>query len=60
MNFKGVKKKGSIVNNQRSKEQELLLTLGSLPRNMVSHHGTENLTEFVLHGICQDGFGRGD
>ena len=45
------------MNNQRSKEQELLFTLGSLPRNMVSHHGTENLTEFVLHGICQEGFG---
>lgn len=45
------------MKNQKSKEQELLCTLGSLPRNMMKHHGTTNLMEFVLHGICQEGFG---
>jgi len=37
------------------RQNEVLNRLSSLPRKMVSLHGRENITEFVLHELCQKG-----
>lgn len=34
------------------KEQQILNRLSSLPKNVLSLHGTENVAEFVLHDLC--------
>jgi len=35
------------------RQHEVLNRLSALPRKMVSLHGRENITEFVLHELCQ-------
>lgn len=38
--------------NMSSRSEHLLQCLAYLPQKMLSMHGTENLTEFVLHDLC--------
>ncbi|HZW61325.1 MAG TPA: hypothetical protein VFF04_03800 [Candidatus Babeliales bacterium] len=35
------------------RQNKMLSYLSSLPRRMLLLHGTENVTEFVLHDLCQ-------
>lgn len=32
---------------------EVLITVASIPKNLIELHGTENLSEFLLHTLCQ-------
>lgn len=35
-----------------SRDRQILQCLSSIPKKMLAIHGTENMTEFVLHELC--------
>ena len=37
-----------------NKQYQVLMYLSTLPKKMVSLHGHENMTEFVLHDLCDE------
>lgn len=41
-------------NEKQRKENDLLKIVCDLPRQLVFLHGTENLTEFLLHSLCKE------
>lgn len=49
-------KKEKFMNKGVNVEKNLLFVLGKLPRHMTGNHSLDNLTEFVLHGICNECF----
>jgi hypothetical protein len=46
-------KKGEAMEEGLLRDNEILNRLTSLPRKIISLHGQENITEFVLHELCQ-------
>ncbi len=44
------------MNDKKNKrEYEVMLCTTSLPQHMIRHHGVDNMTEFLLHNLCQTG-----
>lgn len=46
-------KKEKVMEKKLLRQNEVLNRLSALPRKMVSLQGRENITEFVLHELCQ-------
>lgn len=40
---------------KKKREHEVLLCMTSLPQHMIRHHGIDNMPEFLLHNIAQQG-----
>lgn len=47
-------KKGSSMNREEmlKKHQNMLCYLNQLPKKMLSLHGADNITDFVMHDLC--------
>ncbi len=44
-----------MSNKNDKREREVLLCMTSLPQQMVRNHGIENMPEFLLHNLAQQG-----
>ena len=41
------------MNEKDKRVFEVLVAVTAIPKNIIKMHGTENITEFVLHNLCQ-------